>query len=154
MKHGSTLLLKGVISLIALAVLALCVLVLPAGIQSNQTGMYRSLLLWMYLPAIPFFIGVYQTFQLLRFIDAGTVFSSRAVQRLAYLKYCGLAASGLYAVALPYIYRVAEQDDAPGVMLIGLIFTLAPLIIGVFAGVLQRMLNNAMALKTENDLTV
>jgi len=55
---------------------------------------------------------------------------------------------------LPYIYLVADRDDAPGVMLLGLVFTCAPIVIAVFAAVLQTLLHHAIQIKSENDLTV
>jgi hypothetical protein len=55
---------------------------------------------------------------------------------------------------MPLIIYVAEKDDAPGAVLIGLVFIFATLIVGVFAAVLERLLQNAIELKSENDLTV
>ena len=55
---------------------------------------------------------------------------------------------------LPIILMVGQEDDAPGVVLIGLICIMAPLVTGVFAAVLQRLLQSAIELKSENDLTV
>jgi hypothetical protein len=51
-------------------------------------------------------------------------------------------------------YIIAEREDAPGIILIGLALTFAPLIISVFAAVLQKLLENAIDMKEENDLTV
>jgi hypothetical protein len=49
---------------------------------------------------------------------------------------------------------VAERDDAPGIILIGLVIIFASMVIGVFAAVLQKLLTNAIEIKSENDLTV
>lgn len=49
---------------------------------------------------------------------------------------------------------VADADDAPGVVLIGMAITFAPIAIVVFAAVLQKLLKNAIDIKSENDLTV
>ena len=57
-------------------------------------------------------------------------------------------------MGFPYIFRAADLEDAPGVVLIGLIFTFAPLIIATFASIFQKMLQNAIDIKSENDLTV
>lgn len=155
MKSVSTLFLRLVILTISIGVLALCVLVLPTGIRStNDWSGYRPLLIGMYLPAIPFFVGVYQTFKLLSYIDRNIAFSESAIKALRYIKYCGLIIGGLYALGLPYIYMMAEQDDAPGVMLIGLAFTFGPLALAVLAGVLQKIFQNTIDLKSENELTV
>lgn len=154
MKRGSTLFLQTVVCLFGLAVLALCVFVLPAGIQHPHAGMYRPILLGMYIPAIPFFVGLYQTLKLLHFINTNKAFSKHSIKALQVIKYCGILIGSLYAVGLPYIWNVAQRDDAPGVVLIGLIFTFAPLGVAVIAAVLQKLLQNALALKVENELTV
>lgn len=154
MKKGSTLFLKTIVLLIGMAVLALCIFVLPRGISTTDWGGYRPILLGMYLPAIPFFIAVYQILKLLNLIDNNKVFTNLSVKALKYIKYCAISIGSLYAVGLPYIFMLAEQDDAPGVALIGLIFTFVPLIIASFTSVLEKMLHNAITIKSENDLTV
>lgn len=152
--RGSTLVLKAVLLLIALAVLAVCSVVLPMGILTDRTGFYRPLLLGMYFPAIPFFIGVYQSLKLLNLIDKNHAFSERAVKALRKIKFCAFSISALYIILLPYIFYVADLDDAPGVVLIGLVFVFASFVVGTFAAVLQKLIQNALDIKEENDLTV
>lgn len=154
MKPGSTLFLRGVVVLMGLTVLALCLFALPAGIRAENAGGYRFILLGMYLPAAPFFIGMYQTLKLLDYIDKHKAFSSASIKALKIVRYCALAVSAVYAVGLPYIIVVANRDDAPGVALLGLIFTFTPMAIAVFAAVLEKLLHHALAIKSENDLTV
>jgi len=150
MKQGSTLFLKGVVVLMGIIVLALCVFVLPAGIRSDSVG-YRPILLGMYVPAVPFFIALYQAFKLLGYIDKNIAFSDLSVKSLRYIKYCGAAISAMYAVGMPYIFVVADRDDAPGVILIGLVFTFAPLMVAVIAAVLEKTFQDAISIKSEND---
>lgn len=154
MKQGSTLFLKAVILLIGIAVLALCIFVLPAGIMSDETGAYRPILIGMYVPTIPFFIALYQGFKLLGYVDKNKVFSDKSVKALKYIKYCAFMVSGLYALGMPYIFYVADKDDAPGVVLIGFIFIFAPLVVATAAAVFQRLLQNVIDIKSENELTV
>jgi len=154
MKRASTLFLQTAVFLLGLVVLLLCIFVLPAGLRSENVGGYRPILLGMYVPAIPFYIGMYQTLKLLSYINTGKAFSELSVKALRSIKYCGSIIGALYAIGLPYIFIMADRDDAPGVMLLGLIFTFAPLMIAVFAGVFQKVLQHAIALKSENELTV
>ena len=49
---------------------------------------------------------------------------------------------------------MAEIDDAPGIIVIGLVIIFASMVIAVFAAVLQRLLQEAIDIKSENDLTV
>ena len=62
--------------------------------------------------------------------------------------------SGLYVVILPFVYIVAELDDAPGLIIVGMVPIFASMVIAVFAAVLQRLLQEAIDIKSENDLTV
>lgn len=135
-----------------LIVLALCIFALPVGLR--EEGGYGPIFWGMYLTAVPFFIALYQTLKLLSYVDKNTAFSERSVSALRVIKYCAFIISGMYAIGMPYIYFAAQEDDAPGVVVIGLIFTFAPLVIGIFATVLQKLLRSAIDLKSENDLTV
>jgi hypothetical protein len=153
-KISSTLFLKSIVILIGLIVLALCIFVLPTGISSDRVGYYRPILIGMYLPAMPFFIALYQALKLLELIDTGKAFSVLSVKALKHIKYCALIISALYVVGSPYIYYAAERDDAPGVLAIDLIIVGASIVIAVFAAMLEMLLKNAVAIKSDNDLTV
>lgn len=154
MKRGSTLFLKTVVFLFASLVFALCGFLLFQLFFGEDLGGYRLIVIGMLVAAIPFFIGIYQVLKLLSFIDNNKAFSHLSVKALNTIKYCGIAISALYGIGMPYIFIVAERDDAPGVVMLGLIFTFAPMIIAVFAAVLQNVLQNAIDLKSENELTV
>lgn len=153
-KQGSTLFLKTVVVLIGLAVAALCVFALPAGIASDRTGYYRPILLGLYVPAIPFYFALHQALKLLGYIEKNKTFSGLAVATLKNIKYCAIAISAVFTAGMPYIYYAAERDDAPGVILIGLVIIFASAVIATAAGVFQRLLQNAVDIKSENDLTV
>lgn len=154
MKQRSTLFLKAVVALLGLAVISLCVFGLPYAINSNQAGYYRPILFGMYIPAIPFFFGLYQAFKLLNYIDSNQAFSQFSVKALKNIKYCAIIISIMYAAGMPYIFHVADRDDAPGVAAVGFVIIGASLVISVFAAVLQRLLQSGLDIKSENDLTV
>jgi hypothetical protein len=154
MKQGSTHFLRGVILLIVLVVAILCCYVLPAIIISDHVGYYRPILLGMYIPAVPFFIALYQSWKLLGFIDKNKTFSNESVNALKNIKYCATIIGVLYTTGMPYIFYAADRDDAPGVVAIGCIIIFASFVIAVFSAVLQKLLQNAIDIKSENDLTV
>ncbi|MFG6147662.1 DUF2975 domain-containing protein [Halobacillus sp. B23F22_1] len=160
MKRGTTLFLKLAVILIGLPILALCIFAVP-GIADFAGGFFPDLpfmkiFIWLYLyvTAIPFYFALYQAFKLLSYIDKNKAFSDLSVKALRVIKYCAVAISGLYVLLLPVIYIVAEYDDAPGVIVLGLIIIFASMVIAVFAAVLERLLQEAIQIKTENDLTV
>jgi hypothetical protein len=151
MKQGSTIFLRGVIFLMGAVVLGLCIFILSF---VGQAGIYSPILIGLCVPAIPFFIGLYQTLKLLDYIDANTAFSQQSVEALKTIKRCTIAVGALFVAGMPFLINVAHQDDAPGVVAIGLIIIFAAVVVSVFAAVLQRLLEDAIAIKSENDLTV
>lgn len=156
MKRGSSLVLKGVISLIGAAVLAICIFGLPTLIMSELTGDfdYGPIFVGLYIPAIPFFFALYQAFKLLGYIDQNKVFTEISVKALQKIKYCAFAISAMFAVGMPYIFYIAERDDAPGLAALGFIIVGASFVITTAAAVFQSVLQNAVDLQSENNLTV
>ena len=163
MKRSSTLFLKVAVVFIGLPVLALCLFLLPQiANEANEAVKKGSdlafvvygILMIMYLSAVPFYIALYQSFNLLSYIDKNQAFSELSVKALWKIKRCALTMSGMYVVALPFVYILAEVDDAPGLILLGMVLVFAPLVIAVFAAVLQRLLQEAIEIKSENDLIV
>ncbi|MBM7587343.1 hypothetical protein JOC86_003916 [Bacillus pakistanensis] len=158
MKHGSTLFLKIAVFLIGTPVLALCIYGLPwlanHPVNPDYAYILYPIVIGMYVSAIPFYIALYQAFRLLIYIDKNKAFSELSVKALKKIKLCAMTISGLYLVMLPFVYLVAEKDDAPGLIIIGMVPIFASMVIAVFAAVLQRLLQEAMDIKSENDLTV
>lgn len=103
---------------------------------------------------VPFAAALYQAMKLLRYIDTNQAFSMLAVDSLRTIKICGFMIGGIFIVLLPFAFVVAEFDDAPGLIIIVTAIAGAPLAIGVFAALLEKLLESAIAIKNENDLTV
>ncbi|MFD2114796.1 DUF2975 domain-containing protein [Paenibacillus yanchengensis] len=160
MKRGTTLFLKVAVILIGIPVLALCIFAVPEIVKFSDE-LYPDMPYLKYLIAtvlyasvVPFYVALYQAFQLLTYIDRNEAFSSLSVRALKYIKYCAIIISGLYLIGMPLFYLLAEKDDAPGIIVIGLVIMFASVVIAVFAAVLQKLLQEAIAIKSENDLTV
>jgi hypothetical protein len=160
MKRGTTFFLKAAIILIGIAVVALCVFLVPeianyaAELYPDNTYMKSLVFIDLYASAIPFYVALYQAFKLLSYIDKNKAFSELSVLALKNIKNCAIAISGLYALGMPLFYLVADKDDAPGIIAIGMIMIFASMVIAVFAAVLQKLLKEAIDVKSENDLTV
>jgi hypothetical protein len=77
-----------------------------------------------------------------------------SVDAFKYIKYCAIAIGALFVIGMPYIYQAADKDDAPGVIVIGLVIIWASFVIATFSAVLQKLVQNAVDIKSENDLTV
>lgn len=155
-----TFFLKVVVVLIGLPVLALCIFFLPglanyaAEIVPEFSFIKYLFLIGMYVTAVAYFFALYETLKLLTSIDRNNAFSELSVRALKRIKYCAITISVLYIAELPIIYLIADADDAPGIILIGLVIIFASFVIAVFAAVLQKLLKNAIEIKSENDLTV
>ena len=108
----------------------------------------------MYISAIPFYLALYQSFKLLNYIDKNLAFSDFSVRALKKIKTYAIIIGGLYVVALPFVFIMADVDDAPGLVIVGMVPVFASLVIAVFAAVLQRLLKEAIDIKEENDLIV
>ncbi|MFJ7829460.1 DUF2975 domain-containing protein [Peribacillus sp. NPDC097284] len=163
MKRSSTLFLKVAVIFIGIPVLALCLFVLPQIANEANEATDRGwdlayvvygILAVMYVTAIPFYFALYQSFTLLSYIDKNQAFSELSVRALKKIKNCALIISGLYVIGLPFVYILAENDDAPGLILVGMVMIFAPMAIAVFAAVLQRLLQEAIEIKSENDFIV
>ncbi|MDM5452339.1 DUF2975 domain-containing protein [Peribacillus simplex] len=160
MKQVSTIFLKIAVILIGMPILALCIFLVP-GIAKFAAELYPDMaylkylvLIVLYASAIPFYFALYQAFKLLSFIDKNKAFSELSVRALKKIKYCAITISSLYVAGMPLFYLMAEMDDAPGIILIGLVVIFASMVIAVFAAVLQRLLQEAIDIKSENDLIV
>ncbi len=160
MKKGSIIILRLASFGIGLIVLALCIFALPelwkgGSIEFPEVAyVFPPLVIGLYATAVLFFIGLWQTFKLLHYIDQNKAFSDLSVTALKKIKYCALTIGVLYMGGLPLLYPIAQADDAPGILLIGFVIACAPIVIAVFAAVLQMLLHNAIEIKSENELTV
>lgn len=160
MKRGSTLFLKIAVILIGIPVLGLCIFLVPqianfaAELYPDISYLKYLVYIDLYAAAIPFYFALYQAFTLLSYIDRNKAFSELSVRALKKIKYCAITISLLLVAGMPLFYLIAEMDDAPGIILIGLVLIFASMVIAVFAAVLQRLLQEAIDIKSENDLTV
>ncbi|MFD4706844.1 DUF2975 domain-containing protein [Gottfriedia sp. NPDC058432] len=158
-KRGSTTFLKLIIFLAGIAVLALCIFLVPnianfsSKLYPNIAAMKYLVFIVMYGAAVPFYIALYQAFNLLRYIDNNTAFSELSVKALMNIKYCAIAISSIYVLGMPLFRFIAKKVDPP-VGILGMIIIFASLVIAVFAAILQQLLQEAINIKSENDLTV
>jgi hypothetical protein len=158
MKPYSTKFLRIAVILIGVPVLALCIFGLTKlvnnPVNSDYAHMLYPILIGIYISAIPFYFALYKAFRLLSYIDHNKAFSQISVDALKSIKYCANTISCIYVVIMPFVYLLAEKDDAPGLIIIGMVPIFAAMVIAVFAAVLQRLLQDAIDIKSENDLTV
>lgn len=160
MQRSSTMFLRAAVAAIGVIVLLLCIFLLPA-INREWVNEYPGLTHLKYpfmfvlaAAAIPFFFALYQAMKLLGYIDHNQAFSQLSIKALEVIKYCAAVIGVLFTAAEPIWYYMAQSEDAPGLIVIGLILIGVSFTVATFAAVLQRLLQSAIAIKSENDLTV
>lgn len=160
MKKVSTIFLQTVLVLIGIVA---CALLLweprVEGVNAYATTLSDiyfddPFLMLVYAGAIPFFIALYQAFKLLGYVRNGTVFSRAAVRALRIIKYCGVAVIAFVAVEEFFIMLNHGDDDAAGGVFMGILITFGSLVVATAAAVFERLLQHAVDIKSENDLTV
>lgn len=153
MKQGPTLFLNAVIVLIGLAVLVMIIFFTSAALKDDGRLLVPVLII-LYLTALPFYLALYQALKLLSYIDKHNAFSELSVKALKTIKYCAFAISALYVAAMPFLVSVADKDDAPGAVGFGIIFIFFSIVVATFAAVIQKLVQNGLDMKSENELTV
>lgn len=161
MKKHSTRFLQGIIVFIGIAVLILMLWephLEGRNVHATIFEIYFKdpFLAYIYLASANFFVALYQAFKLLGYIGENRVFSPLAVRALRMIKYCALVFAGSIVGAEGYlmiVLRKIEEDIAGGVMM-GLILIFVSVVIAAVTNVFEKLLQNAVKIKSENDLTV
>lgn len=165
MKRSSTIFLQGVIVLIGIGVLSL-LLWEPhlEGVNANA-GFFEVYLdpfiAYIYLASIPFFVALYQAFKVLGYVGKNMTFSQTAVGALRKIKYCAFTTAGaiiatdVFLLVHARLYpEIGAVDGPEGAVMLGLVAAFTSIVIGTAAVVFERILQNAVDIKSENDLTV
>jgi len=160
MKRVSTIFLQIVIVLLGIGVLAALLWepqVEGRNVNATQFEIYFKdpFLAYIYLAFVPFFVALYQAFKMLGYVRRDEIFSQRAVRSLRIIKYCALITATFILGALAYIFIfVRGTDDIAGGVAMGLFIIIVSAIIAAAAAMFERILQNAVDIKVENDLTV
>ena len=159
MKRISTLFLQLVIALIGIVGLIIMIrLPLTEGRAKNLDllGVYSDpFILYGYSASIAFFVALYKAIKLLGYIGQNKVFSADSVGALKSIKYCAIVLSILIVLAGLYIRIFHNKDDDPaGFLAICFVTTFASIVVATAAAIFEKILQNAIDMKSENDLTI
>ena len=159
MKRSSTIILQIVIVLIGIGALAFMLrepLIEGRNVHATLFEIYfrDPFLAWVYTASVAFFVGLYQTCKLLGYIGQNKVFSQPAVKALRTIKYCATTLVGFIVAAEAYLFIVRPGDDIAGGVFMGLLMIFVFGVITIAATMFERLLQNAVDIKSENDLTV
>jgi len=133
--------------------LAFCVFALPEiwrGGSEEYPAASRSLLfivIGLYAAVIPFFLALWKAFMLLRLVDRNEVFSVASQKALSHLKYCAIVDAVLFVGGVPLLFPIAQADDAPGLILVGMIIACIPVAVVAFSIVFERLVREVILLR-------
>ena len=159
MKRNSTIFLQIIIVLIGIGALALLLWEPHTEGRNAQATLFEiyfkdPFLALVYVGSIPFFVALYQAFKVLGYAGQNRIFSQVAVKALQTIKYCALAIIGFVVVEEIFIILNHGNDDAAGGVFMGVLITFGSIVIATAAAMFERVLQNAVDIKSENDLTV
>jgi hypothetical protein len=161
MKRSSTIFLQFVIVLIGVGALAL--LVWEPQIEGRNAHatpfeiyFQDPFLALVYAGSIPFFIALYQAFKVLGYVGHNKVFSPEVVKALRTIKYCAIAIIGFVVIEEIFILLMNNGDnDNPGApIFLGFLIIFPSIVVATAAAMFERILQNAVDMKSEHDLTV
>ena len=110
-------------------------------------------LAYAYIASIAFFVALYQAFKVLGYAAENKIFSQEAVKALRTIKYCALAIISFVVVSVIFM-SFADQDDRPAGVFMRILVAFPSVVIATAAAIFERILQNAVDIKSENDLTI
>ena len=158
MKRSSTIFLQIVIVLIGIGALALMLWEPHIEGRNAHATLFEiyfkdPFLAYAYIASISFFVALYQAFKVLGYARQNEVFSHAAVKAMRTIKVCAIAIIGFVAVG-EIIIVLGNSDDRAGGVFMGILITFGSIVIATAAAMFERILQNAVDIKSENDLTV
>ena len=160
MKRVSTIFLQVVIVLLGSGVLAALLWepqVEGRNVNATQFEIYFKdpFLAYIYIAFVPFFVGLYQAFKMLGYARRDDIFSDRSVRALRTITYCAITTAIVILGAEGYLFIfIRGEDDIAGGVMMGVFIIFVSAVIATAAAVFERILQNAVDIKSENDLTV
>ncbi len=159
MKRVSIIFLQAVIVIIGIVALAILIrFPLTEGRAANLdlfSIYFDPFILYGYAASIAFFLALFNAFKLLGLIGQNKAFTAESVTTLRNIKYCALALSVMIVAGALYILIAHDkEDDAAGFLTVSIVTTLISIVVATAAAIFQKILQNAIDLKSENDLTI
>jgi hypothetical protein len=157
-KGTPTVFLQVVVVLIGLV--ALIVLIRLPQLEGRAQGLdlisiYSDpFILYGYTASIAFFVALYKAFKVLGYIRHNKLFSLESVKTLRSIKHCALILVAAIVLAGLYVMLFVTGEDSAGFISLCIISIFISFAVAAAMAVLERILQNAVDMKTENDLTI
>ena len=159
MKRISIIFLQAVIVLIGIVALSIMIRFPMMEGRAQNLDLFSiyfdPFILYGYASSIAFFVALYKAFQLLGYIGQNKLFSQNSIRALRNIKYCAITLSVLIVSAGLYIRIFHNKEDDPaGFLAMCIVMTFITIVIATAMAVLEKILQNAVDMKSENDLTI
>lgn len=158
MRRGSILFLRGVLVLIGIGAAAF-LLWEPQTEGRNASATAFAIyfedpfLAYIYIASVPLFVGLYQGFKVLGYVGQDVMLSPDAVRRMRAIKHCAMVIIGFVAGA-ELLIVLQNNDDPQGGFFLGVLIVFISTVVVTATSVIERTLQSAVDIKSENDLTV
>lgn len=159
MTKCSTLFLQGLVVLIGIGALALMLWEPHIEGRNAQATVFEiyfkdPFLAYVYGASIVFFVALYQAFRLLGYVGQNKTFSQASVRALRIIKRCAVALIGFVALAAVFILLFGDKEDRPPGIFMSLLAAFGSIVVATAAAMFERILQSAVDIKSEHDLTV
>ena len=158
MKKGSITFLQVVIVLVGIGALAFLLGEPHVEGRNAHATLFQiyfkdPFLAYAYVASIPFFMGLYHGFKVLGLVRQNRTFSQDTVHSLRTIKHCAMAIIGFVVLSIGFMAFEDGEDRPPGVFMRVLV-AFPSIVVATAMAIIERVLQNAVEIKSENDLTV
>ena len=159
MKRISIMFLQAVIVLIGVVALIIMIRFPLTEGRAKNLDMFHvyadPFILYGYASSIVFFVALYKAFKLFGYIGQNRVFSLSSLETLKSIKYCAIVLCVLIMIAGLYIKIFHNKEDDPaGFLALCIVATFGSIVVATTAAIFEKILQNAIDMKSENDLTI
>lgn len=163
MKQGTIMIARGMVYLAFIASLVVLLILLPElareeAVGKPETQMTALFFVLTYILATPFFFALLQTHKLIYYIEKNRFFTEKAINAIRIIKWCAITFSVLVVITvitgMSFAHAIDPTEDITFVVTIGAMLLFASGVVSVFIAVFQKLLQDAVTLKEENDLIV
>ena len=125
--HTMSCILRGIIGALFLPMLFLCCFYFPYGFYLSLTGeisldIFQIVLIAIvYLIAVPYVLILLKSNQVLYYFQKEIYFNDKIIDYFRKISYNFGIIIILYLIAIPFLYVIADREDAPGMLLLALV---------------------------------
>tara|TARA_R110002049_G_scaffold4504_7_gene31325 strand:+ start:2243 stop:2722 length:480 start_codon:yes stop_codon:yes gene_type:complete len=159
MKRYSIIFLQAVIVIISIVALFILVRFPLTEGRAEKLDLFSiyfdPFILYGYASSIAFFVALYKAFILLGYIAKDKLFTLNSIKTLRSIKYCALILCVSMVTAGIFIRIFHNKEDDPaGFLAICIMIIFISITVAITMAVLEKILQNAVDLKSENELTI